>query len=543
MNQLSQLFLNVENNSTITLEKGKVYHVYQDNGFTLTGLYCSNTAKPHENPLGTRHGAIYLERKSNIIIDGNGATLLIHGKMTPLIFEHCNNITVKNLTIDYACPTMTEFTIISNNNGECVIKINPDCKYRIEKNHLIWQGGNDKDGKPYWESDYIGQGRYIKIFDPKTRMAKDYSKENLAFKSIEAIDENTLKVKLKHKKAPFTPGCIIQTRSIVRDQTGGFFNRCSNLEFQNLRVMFMHGLGMVAQFCDGVTYTHCDFTPAEHRTIASTADFFQFSGCRGELIVDSCKAWGAQDDYVNVHGTHLQTASQNKKEKSITVRFMHPESWGFQAFEKGDTIDFIKWDTLIPFGSATVTDYKRLNDTEIKLFLDRDTPPLKIGKDAVENATWTPDLCVKNCDFGPTSGRGILCTTRGRVIIENNKFHNLWGPALLLEDDCNFWFESGYTNHVIFRNNTVENCDYAAMWKNNPTIRYTPKVMKSSSKEYVHGKLTLEGNTFKKANGPGHFIHLEYLKEAHIKNNTFDAPYTVYKNVVGQVVEEDNITE
>ena len=74
------------------------------------------------------------------------------------------------------------------------------------------------------------------------------------------------------------------------------------------------------------------------------------------------------------------------------------------------------------------------------------------NKDVVENATWTPNLYVCNCNFGPTSGRGILCTTRGKVVIENNRFRNLWGPAMLIEDDCNFWFESGYTKNVIFRN-------------------------------------------------------------------------------------------
>jgi hypothetical protein len=267
---------------------------------------------------------------------------------------------------------MTEFRILSNNNGECVIKINPDCRYRIEKNHLIWQGEDDKNGNPYWESDYIGQGRYIKIYDPETETARDYSKKDLEFKEIEPIDQNTLRVTLKNKNADFTAGSIIQTRNIVRDQTGALFNRCSNLNFENLRIMFMHGLGMVSQFCNNVSYKNCNFTPKKGRTITSTADFFQFSGCKGKLIIENCKAWGAQDDYVNVHGTHLQIVSQTKKENSITVRFIHPESWGFQAFEKGDIIEFIKWNTLIPYGEAKVISYERLNDMEIKLFIDRD---------------------------------------------------------------------------------------------------------------------------------------------------------------------------
>ena len=98
-------------------EKNKIYDVRQDDSSFLNGFYCSNTAKKHENPDGTRYSALYLDGKKNITIEGNGATLLVHGKMTPLLFNNCENITIKNLTIDYACPTMAEFKVLSNENG------------------------------------------------------------------------------------------------------------------------------------------------------------------------------------------------------------------------------------------------------------------------------------------------------------------------------------------------------------------------------------------------------------------------------------------
>ncbi len=541
MNELSSIFLNTENGETVILEKNKIYHARQDDSFELEGYYCSNTAKKRENPNGLRKTAIYLKDKRDITIDGNGATLLVHGKMTPLLFDRCENITVKNLTVDYACPTMAEFKIISNDKGVCVISISPGCLFRIEGNDLIWQGENGIDGKPYWEDSYIGNRRHIKIFDPETQMCRDFRRADLDFKKIKQIDETTLEITLKNKTADFPAGCMVQTRNIVRDQTGSLFQRCKNLVFENLRIKFMHGLGMVSQFCENVTFKNCDLTPAEGRTIASTADFFQFSGCRGNLAVESCKAWGAQDDYINVHGTHLRITEKNDKENSITVRFMHDESWGFQAFEKDDELEFIKWDTLIPYAKAKVVAFEKLNDTDIRLLLDRALPDIEIGKDVVENATWTPNLYVRNCDFGPTAGRGILCTTRGEIIIENNNFHNLWGPALLIEDDCNFWFESGYTKEIIFRNNQVTACEYACMWEGAPSIRCTPKVMNEKSKRHVHGRLVLTGNIFRKARYAEHCILLEYLGEAEITGNRFDAPYIIKTKHVGNVIDENNI--
>ena len=541
MNKLSELFLNLNDGDKIIFEKDEIYHVRQDDSFELEGYYCSNTAKRHENLNGKRYTAIYLKNKKDVVIDGNGATVMVHGKMTPMLFDRCENITVKNLTVDYSCPTMSEFKVISNDKGECVIKVNSECRFRINGNNLIWQGEDDLNGIPYWEDSYIGDRRHIKVFNFQTKTCKDFRRDDLTFESIEQLDETTLRVMLKNRNAAFEEGCIFQTRNIVRDQTGSMFQRCRNLCFENLRIKFMHGLGVVSQFCENVTFKNCDLTPKEGRTIASTADFFQFSGCKGNLNVENCKAWGAQDDYINVHGTHLRIIEKNDENNSITVRFMHAESWGFQAFEAGDELEFIKWDTLIPYAYAKVTDYTRLNDTDILLILDRALPNIELEKDVVENITWTPNLYVKNCDFGPTSGRGILCTTRGEVIIENNRFHNLWGPALLIEDDCNFWFESGLTKKIVFRNNLVSRCEYAKMWQGAPVIRYTPKVMNENSTEYVHGKLILSGNRFENPPYGEHLIWLEYLKEAEITDNSFDAPYSINAKCVGKVIQKRNI--
>ncbi len=540
MNELSQIFKNAADNTVVVLEKNKVYDVRQDDSFEFEGYYCSNTAKLDENPNGLRRTAVYLKEKKNIVIDGNGATLVVHGKMTPILFDRCENITVRNLTVDYACPTMAEFTVLSNVSGECVLNINEECLFRLDGNDLVWHGEKGADGELYWEHGCTANKRYVKLYNPETQLSRDFNRNNLVFESIEMLDKTTLKVILKNREADLPAGSVVQSRSIVRDQTGSFFERCKNLVFENCRIMFMHGLGMVSQFCENVTFRNCDFTPKAGRTAASTADFFQFSGCRGNLIIDSCKAGGAHDDYINVHGTHLQIVETDGV-NHLTVRFIHPESWGFQAFEAGDEINFIKWDTLKPYATAKVTAFERLDDIDIKLTVEGEIPPVELCKDVVENKSWTPNLYVRNCDFGPTSGRGILCTTRGEVVIENNRFNKLWGPALLIEDDCNFWFESGYTTNVVFRNNLVSCCEYAAMWEGSPVIRCTPKVMDENSTEYVHGKLVVTGNEFRNPPTGEHLILLEYMRETIIEENIFDAPYSVKTKCADTVVDRNNI--
>lgn len=540
MNILSKIFSSITNGSTVNLDKNRIYHVTEDDSFVLNGYFCSNSAKIHENPTGLRKTAVYLKDKKDITINGNGATILVHGKMTPILLDRCENITINDLIIDYAVPTMSEFKILSNINGRCHIKINDDCIFKVENNILYWLGETGADGEPCWIDTAFQKGRYVKIFDPVTETSRDFNRKNLDFEFIEKIDERNLIVTLKDKNCYFPAGSIIQTRNITRDQVGSFFERCKNLKFENLRVKFMHGLGMVSQFCENVSFKSCDFTPEAGRTIASTADFFQFSGCKGDICIVNCRAAGAHDDYINVHGTHLRIVEENKNNKTITVRFIHPETWGFQAFEVGDEIEFIKWNTLIPYHKSTVKFYKKLNETDILLGLDENIGNIELNKDVVENISWTPNLTVENCEFGPTSGRGVLCTTRGKVTITNNRFRNLWGPALLIEDDCNFWFESGYTTDISFTNNYVERCELASMYPNGPVIRCTPKVMDENSKEYVHKSLKIEHNTFKLPVSGKHYFWFEYIENVSVNNNYFDAPLEIVEKSVGRIKQLNN---
>lgn len=528
MNELCELFAAVRDGQTLVLEKNKIYHVCPEDSLHLTGYFCTNTAKKEENPKGERDTAMYLHNKKNVTVDGNGATVLVHGKMTPFVFDVCENITVRNLKVDYETPTMTEFTVLSNMDGVCELEINPACRFRVDGNQLYWCGETAKNGRPYWENLCNAPKRYVKVYDPTNDTCRDFRREDLTFSHIEQVSAHTLRVTLQDKNADFVPGHIFQTRNIIRDQSGSLFQRCKNLYFENLRICFMHGLGMVSQFCENVTFFNCDFTPAEGRTMASTADFFQFSGCKGNIIVDSCKANGAQDDYVNAHGTHLQIVDCDKARNRLTVRFMHPETWGLQAFEAGDEIAFIRWDTLIPYAENTVSAYEKINDTDILLTLEQPLPDgMVVGKDAVENVTWSPSLVVRNCDFGVTAGRGILCTVRGESVIENNRFYHLWGPALLVEDDCNFWFESSLTTHIIFRNNTVIGCNYGKICTDGAVICYSPKVMNENSTTPVHDRLTVTGNTFLQSYTGKHTICTAYVREAEIRDNTADAPIVV----------------
>lgn len=519
---------------TVTLEKNKEYHVEQDDCFCLKGYHFSNTASIEENPQGLRPVALFLKGKKNVCIDGNGAKLIIHGIMTPFLFDECENITLENLTIDYARPTMSEFTILKQTApAEYLIKIADFSLFDIKNNRIIWHGEKNKNGDYYWQIDYRDDMTIAMRYDPNTEYVQMMGANGdnrfpsiPEFEKIDDLGDGLLKVKLKDPNAFFPVGCTVQTRNTVRDQIGGAFVNCKNVVCKGLTIRAMHGLGLLAQLCENVTFDGLNINPAKGRTVASNADFFQASNCKGEVVIKNCVCSFGHDDFVNVHGTHLKVVEKNAENNRIKVTFVELHSRGFCPFKAGDEIDFINRLTLLPYGSAVIKNVTQISDLEFLLSLDR-LPEVNVG-DVIENATNTPALTVENNKFGPSTGRGVLCTTRKKIVIKNNVFYKTGGNALCVEDDCNFWFESGYVTDLTFENNKIIDCAYGSLGKGGvPVISVNPQVIKKDESIYVHKNITIKNNEFLRLPEESYRIEVKNTLNLAVENNSSDKPVKV----------------
>lgn len=519
---------------TVTLEKNKEYHVEQDDCFCLKGYHFSNTASIEENPQGLRPVALFLKGKKNVCIDGNGAKLIIHGIMTPFLFDECENITLENLTIDYARPTMSEFTILKQTApAEYLIKIADFSLFDIKNNRIIWHGEKNKNGDYYWQIDYRDDMTIAMRYDPNTEYVQMMGANGdnrfpsiPEFEKIDDLGDGLLKVKLKDPNAFFPVGCTVQTRNTVRDQIGGAFVNCKNVVCKGLTIRAMHGLGLLAQLCENVTFDGLNINPAKGRTVASNADFFQASNCKGEVVIKNCVCSFGHDDFVNVHGTHLKVLEKNAENNRIKVTFVELHSRGFCPFKAGDEIDFINRLTLLPYGSAVIKNVTQISDLEFLLSLDR-LPEVNVG-DVIENATNTPALTVENNKFGPSTGRGVLCTTRKKIVIKNNVFYKTGGNALCVEDDCNFWFESGYVTDLTFENNKIIDCAYGSLDKGGvPVISVNPQVIKKDESIYVHKNITIKNNEFLRLPEESYRIEVKNTLNLAVENNSSDKPVKV----------------
>lgn len=538
---LFEALKNTQDGDVITLKKDAEIDVWSDECPFVSGYHFSNTATYEENPNGDRPVSIYLKGKKNIVIDGNGAEIKIHGIMTPFLFDRCENITLKNIKFDYARPTMSEFDILERRgDGTYLLRILPESLFEIEGNNLIWRGEKGKNGRALWKTHYRDPLNIAMYRSSETKHVKMMGNENglkfpciPEFKKIERVGESELIVSLKNEDAYFPVGCRIQTRKTIRDQIGGCFTLCKNVRFENTSIYAMHGLGILAQYCDGVIYDRITITPRNGRTIASNADFFQMSGCSGRVIIQNCVLEGGHDDFINIHGTHLKIVE--KSGKKIKVRFCNPRSRGFQAFFEDDEIDFIDSRTLLPYKSATVEKAKKINDTDIELQINGDCSA-RVG-DCVENATRMPSVVIKNNSFGPSMGRGILCTTRKNVLITGNIFYKLSGSILCIEDDCNFWYESGFIGKLTFQKNTVIDCGYGTTETPQPVIWCRPQILDFDKDIYPHKKLIIKENYFSHLPKKSYRIGIYHVEKAIYEGNFSDRKMRIDSKYVKQFVE------
>ncbi|HET7116052.1 MAG TPA: right-handed parallel beta-helix repeat-containing protein, partial [Hanamia sp.] len=455
---------------------------------------------------------------SNITLEGNNTSLVYHGKMMLMAIDHCHNFKVNNLLFDFQRPTMSEMKIISKTDSDVIVNINRDSWYAIEKqdnhNQLIWYGEGWKTNNPFL-IDYT-----------PSQETMGYGSWNF-FSNSNAIELSPFKVRFEgnFKESKFEAGDMLSVRDPYRDEVGVFNNCSSDVSFENLKFYYIHGLGIVSQLSKNIFIRNVSIAPkpGSGRVIAAFADCFHFSGCYGLVRIENSFCSGSHDDPVNIHGTALRIikADSNK----IIVRFMHDQTWGFNAFEKSDSIEFVNHKTLLPFGTAVVKSSKMISQKEIELELNIPVPKQWQESDCVENISKTPSVVIKNNRFEHTETRGLLVTTRRSVLIESNTFYRTGMHAILIADDCNSWFESGPVKNVIIRNNKFIDCGYNSA-PDDYVIFIKPETNHFEKGRYVHSNISITGNEFQVFDSPVLFAE-------NVNGLIFNGNYIVQKSLPG----------
>ncbi|TDW96676.1 right-handed parallel beta-helix repeat-containing protein [Dinghuibacter silviterrae] len=458
-------------------------------------LYISNATEDDTLPK-IKHIALCLENVHHLVVEGHHTLLVLHGKMVSFALLHCSDITIKDLRVDYDRPTMSEMTIQSIRPDQADVLIHPDSRYRIDSAGRIHFYGDGWETRDFHTIVYDPAGETMRYssFQPfRESRASDFESRASSAGSSRVLFQGDF------SKAGLHAGEVLTVRDPYRDNAGVFIDRSRNVTLAGVDMYYMHGLGIVSQYSENLCFKGVHVTPSHGRVVSAFADCFHFSGCKGSILLDSCCTKGSHDDAVNVHGTHLRIVSAANT-ATVRVRFMHPQTWGFEAFYPGDSIAYIDPQTLLPIGCGIVRSARLINRREIELRLQtKPQSPVRTG-DCIENITWTPDVTIRHCRFERTDTRGVLVTTRRKVLIEDNTFYRTGMHAILIADDALSWFESGAVRDVTIRRNRFIGCGYNDA-PDDYVISVAPENKKIVTGSFVHHNIRIEDNEFDTVDG------------------------------------------
>lgn len=465
---------------------GGIYHFHRPQA-TAKKYFISNTMSWNSGTDNIKNIGILIKDAQKITIDGEGAKIITHGEISSIVVDNSQDIVLKNITIDAADPSVTEMTVESVSGNTVIYNVHPTSNYSVSNNVLTWFGEYG------WK--FTGGGVAPQVYDPAQdatwRGANPFS--NVV--SVTDLGNKRLQVIYSPVAEDIKTGRTFQMRDAVRDQVAGFILKSKNITYDNVTMNFMGNFGIVCQYSDTLSFLNCRFAPDETsgRTNAGFADFLQVSGCKGLLRVEDCYFSGAHDDPINVHGTYLKI-QEYASPKQVKVKFMHHESWGFDAFFVNDSIEFIDVATMQKIDAAKVISVNRNDDYHITLTFDKAVDVAAFQKKAngvvIENITWTPEVEIRRNYFSRVPTRGVLLTTRRRSVIEYNTFFRMQMAGIFVSGDAANWYESGKVTDLTTRHNQFIECGNT----NNPVIFFEPTNTQDNGN--IHSNVKIDRNTF-----------------------------------------------
>lgn len=260
-------------------------------------------------------------------------TLLYDGRMMQILNEDAEDIEYSGLVFDMKRTAVSEIRVLEAQDSTATIQVAEGSDYQVE------------DGKFLWRGDWLGGGLLTQEVDLNTGacrrrgVLRGWTSEGQS--EAKATDLGNRKVKLEFPDGAsgLVAGHQYHFRNGRRVMCGVHSTRSARIAFRDCEVNALPCMGFVSQFTDTMTIQRVNVVPPANtiRTCPAWADVFQFSNCRGEILVDACRLSGMQDDALNCHGTYLRVAGKGG-ERQLLARYVHPQTYGFAPYAAGDEI-------------------------------------------------------------------------------------------------------------------------------------------------------------------------------------------------------------
>lgn len=526
-----------------------VYNFYPTDS-SAKEYYISNHDQDNPKMVG-----LALEGIENLVIEGNGAELMFHGRMLPMSLINTKNVAVRNLSIDFDKPHIGQIQIVENDTENQMIT------YDIAP----WMDFEFR-GKAFINKGYECENQFSSAiaFYPNTRHIL-YQSSDVYYGGGEPEFLSERRVKVKWNNAALVKGTVLALRSWDRPTPGIFVSEAVDTELTNIKVHYAEGMGLLVQMSENITmdgFSVCLRGDDDPRYFTTQADATHFSGCKGKIISNNGLYEGMMDDAINVHGTYLKI-EELVDDHTVRGKYMHSQSWGFKWGEVGDSVQFVAPLTMELTGSMNhIKSIKSVNTptnhgaTEFLISFEEALSPEVVESCGIENLNWTPEVEFNNNVIRNNRARGALFSTPRATLVEGNLFDHTSGTAILLCGDCNGWFETGACKNVVIRKNTFKNALTSMFQFTNGVISIYPEIPNLGDQvKYFHGNgsansIVIEDNLFEMFDAPILYAKsvdgLSFINNKVTRNEEFEAFHRIkvpfyFERVINWKIEGNDI--
>lgn len=460
------------------------------------------------NDSGVRPVLFDLTGLAGVAVVGHGAELIFRGEAIPFFIENCRDATVSDLTIDWERPFLSQGVVRGVDEGAIELAFETEYPFEVRDEKLVFTGEN------YQSTGLVNL------------LAFDADRRETAFR---APDHYGLAKRLRAERTgsrdsvrlhgPFTtlpePGRVMVLKHHGRTSPAVCVSGCHGVSLRDVTVHHAGGMAFVAQASRDVSLKRCRVCPRpdSDRVFSSHADATHFVDCHGRIELIDCFFANQMDDATNIHGIFRRIVSHPASDR-IEARVMHDQQDGVDTFGVGDTLAFYDDRTFAQIGQAEIVETTRA-DRRNSVYRLSHGVDLPAGHAVAMRWDHDIDVVIRGCDCRNNRARGLLISTLGKVLIEENRLH-VPGSAIQFCCDANSWYESGPVEDVTVRRNVFDDCLYGvwgpALINVNPqvapeyrglpinrNIRITDNVIRTSdprllSAQGVEG-LTFRGNT------------------------------------------------
>ncbi len=482
------------NISEIILPPGEL-HFWPDHGIKEV-LSISNNDDVENSIAAPIDGA------KNLTIRGQNTALIFHGKITPFLIRNSKNITLENLSIDWEIPFHVEADIDAiDPAGKWIdLSVPEPYQYEIRDGDFVFKGEGFEQvttkrvmhfNRERRETEYMNHTANIGTGGPDAVREKFH---------IEALTARRFRVSAKQGKLGNPPkvGNVLALMPPIRMCPAAFLEDSQNIHFKNVTIHHSGCMGIIAQTCENITLEKTHVIPSGNRMISTCVDATHFVNCAGTITVEDGNFSNHIDDALNIHGTYGKIIERIGK-KTVKCQFAHFQQYGVRNFRAGDKVSIADGTNVNVYLETIAANIEYVSGQYFTITFNEDLPAnLAIG-DVVNNLSRQANLIFRGNSVSKNRARGILISTFGTVLVENNYFHSQ-GAAIRISGGVDHWYESGPVSNVMIRNNEFDHCSYNTKGEPLITVICVDAENSTSTAPY-HDTVAITGNTIRTEHG------------------------------------------